>query len=255
MEELTSRIARCASSASAFSTIARSLPSSPRTTRPYARGSAGSNESTVAVAPLDRCSSRSCPSNSGVIRGWSPETTSTSFVSPTLPRAERSESPVPSGRSWIATSTAERAWASAASGERTTTRGSGPRGRTAATTQSTSLRPSSGWRCFGLADFIRVPRPAAITTAASSPDITGAPGFEPGIAGPKPAALPLGYAPSTGTVGYAPSASRSVSGAAPKPLGSLGALSVREEVHEGDYGEDPEQDQRDRFGDRREGDP
>ena len=26
---------------------------------------------------------------------------------------------------------------------------------------------------------------------------TGAPGFEPGIAGPKPAALPLGYAPST----------------------------------------------------------
>lgn len=24
----------------------------------------------------------------------------------------------------------------------------------------------------------------------------GAPGFEPGIAGPKPAALPLGYAPS-----------------------------------------------------------
>ena len=48
-------------------------------------------------------------------------------------------------------------------------------------------------RCRGL---IRVPRPAAITTAASSPAIrAGAPGFEPGIAGPKPAALPLGYAP------------------------------------------------------------
>jgi hypothetical protein len=39
-------------------------------------------------------------------------------------------------------------------------------------------------------------------TAASSDPFTdpframaGAPGFEPGIAGPKPAALPLGYAP------------------------------------------------------------
>ena len=27
--------------------------------------------------------------------------------------------------------------------------------------------------------------------------MAGAPGFEPGIAGPKPAALPLGYAPPT----------------------------------------------------------
>src|SRR3954465_8035601 len=38
--------------------------------------------------------------------------------------------------------------------------------------------------------------PAAITTAPSLMLIdAGAPGFEPGIAGPKPAALPLGYAP------------------------------------------------------------
>ncbi len=44
--------------------------------------------------------------------------------------------------------------------------------------------------------------PPARTTAASSDPFTdaframaGAPGFEPGIAGPKPAALPLGYAP------------------------------------------------------------
>src|SRR5213079_1598949 len=39
----------------------------------------------------------------------------------------------------------------------------------------------------------------AMTTAASLRSFTGdgagAPGFEPGIAGPKPAALPLGYAP------------------------------------------------------------
>src|SRR5438874_8187126 len=39
-----------------------------------------------------------------------------------------------------------------------------------------------------------------MTTAASFRSVTdsngaGAPGFEPGIAGPKPAALPLGYAP------------------------------------------------------------
>src|SRR5581483_5935633 len=30
---------------------------------------------------------------------------------------------------------------------------------------------------------------------ASATQMAGAPGFEPGIAGPKPAALPLGYAP------------------------------------------------------------
>ena len=68
-------------------------------------------------------------------------------------------------------------------------------------TQSTIRRPSTGCRCFGTADRIRVPRPAAMTTAAIGMSLTwagsmaGAPGFEPGIAGPKPAALPLGYAP------------------------------------------------------------
>src|SRR5262245_16416818 len=34
-------------------------------------------------------------------------------------------------------------------------------------TQSTIRRPSSGWRCFGVALFMRVPIPPAITTAAS----------------------------------------------------------------------------------------
>ena len=68
------------------------------------------------------------------------------------------------------------------------------------TTQSASRRPSSGCRCFGLAECMRVPRPAARMIAAGGVWVTGqmagAPGFEPGIAGPKPAALPLGYAPS-----------------------------------------------------------
>src|SRR5262249_1288453 len=67
--------------------------------------------------------------------------------------------------------------------------------------QSTTRRPSSRCRCFGVADRMRVPRPAAMTTPARLRGIrgvrilAGAPGFEPGIAGPKPAALPLGYAP------------------------------------------------------------
>ena len=52
----------------------------------------------------------------------------------------------------------------------------------------------------GSVERMRVPSPAAITTAASglfdAIARAGAPGFEPGIAGPKPAALPLGYAPT-----------------------------------------------------------
>ena len=100
------------------------------------------------------------------MRGWSPDTTSSVLASPTLSRAARSESPVPSGCCWTATVTPSSA--SAASGERTTTSGSAPSGRTASTTQSTRRRPSSGCRCFGVADFIREPRPAAMTTAARS---------------------------------------------------------------------------------------
>src|SRR5712691_7333363 len=88
---------------------------------------------------------------------------------------------------------------SAVSGDATTTICSAPASRPAAITQSTIRRPSSGCRCFGVADRIRVPRPPAMTTAASGElirsEMAGAPVFEPGIAGPKPAALPLGYAP------------------------------------------------------------
>src|SRR5207247_1645975 len=210
-----SPIARCVSSASAFSTIAFRRPPSSRVIRPYARASGGSNESTVALAVAERCSATSCSSRSELMRGWSPDTTSSVLASPTFSRAARSESPVPSGCCWTATVTPSSA--SAASGERTTTSGSAPSGRTASTTQSTRRRPSSGCRCFGVADFILVPRPAAMTTAARSPAIrTGAPGFEPGIAGPKPAALPLGYAPQEGA------------------LGSLSPPRVREEICKGD---------------------
>ncbi len=103
------------------------------------------------------------------------------------------------GRSWTATSTPSNS--PAKSGELTTTSCAGSSARPASITQSTSRRPSSAWRCFGVAERIRVPSPPARTTAASldaftcSRAMAGAPGFEPGIAGPKPAALPLGYAP------------------------------------------------------------
>ena len=53
-----------------------------------------------------------------------------------------------------------------------------------------------------MAERMRVPRPPAMTTAASLGrdsdtvgTLAGAPGFEPGITGPKPVALPLGHAP------------------------------------------------------------
>jgi hypothetical protein len=60
--------------------------------------------------------------------------------------------------------------------------------------------------------------------------MAGAPGFEPGIAGPKPAALPLGYAPS---------------------LGARSLATVKEEESERDRGDDDEGDDRDH---RQEGD-
>src|SRR5215216_5954889 len=82
----------------------------------------------------------------------------------------------------------------------------GPVAATASSTQSSMRRPSSGWRCFGVSERMRVPRPPAMTRAARFVSLiargAGAPGFEPGIAGPKPAALPLGYAPRI--VGYRP---------------------------------------------------
>src|SRR5919108_1836652 len=275
MDELTSLIARCASSASACSTIASRRPSPARTMRPYARGSSGSNESTVAAAPDDLCSATSCSSSSGVTRGASPDTTSTLRAPSTLRRAARTASPVPSGSSWTATSMPSNALA--ASGDTTTTSGSAPSGRTASTTQSTRRRPSNGCRCFAVEDFIRVPRPPASTTAASPSGIrsgapgfepgiagpkpalrpkvrhayaahfrpisiasalawmAGAPGFEPGIAGPKPAALPLGYAPPLKVSQRLRDAAR---------RGKLCAFRVREEIDESDDRKDSDKDDR-----------
>src|SRR5262249_50081921 len=78
-------------------------------------------------------------------------------------RAERTASPVPRGSAWTATSTPSNA--PLVSGAATTTSGSAPTSRAAASTQSTIRRPSSVCRCLGVAERIRVPRPAAMTTA------------------------------------------------------------------------------------------
>src|SRR5947207_3411900 len=191
---------RSCSFASPSSTIARTLPSPSRTTRPYGSVRTGSKVSTVAAASLSRCASTNRWSKSGVNSGESPDSTRTSPSKPARAvRAAAMASPVPRASGWTATVTPTCAIVSSVCGEVTTTSGFAPSARAVSITQSTSRRPSSGWRCFGVSERMRVPRPAAMTTAASLRSFTGdgagAPGFEPGIAGPKPAALPLGYAP------------------------------------------------------------
>ena len=96
----------------------------------------------------------------------SPERTSTSSAPASALSAQRTASPVPSG-SLLHGDRRSPSNASAVSGEATTTSGSAPSGRAASTTQSTIRRPRIGCRCFGVAERMRVPRPPAMTTAAS----------------------------------------------------------------------------------------
>ncbi len=113
-------------------------------------------------------------------RGVSPESTSTSVAASAGrdSRALRTASPVPSGCSCTAISSSPN-WL-AAPGETTTTSRLGESGRTASSTQSTMRRPRIEWRCLGVAELIRVPWPAAMTTAASELSVTFS---ETGIAG------------------------------------------------------------------------
>src|SRR5262245_7584707 len=100
---------------------------------------------------------------------------------------------------------------SSASGPTTTTTRSAPAPSRASRTQPIIGRPARGCSTLGRAERILVPWPAASTIAPrligigpppgwlasrSGGSLVGAGGFEPPIAGPKPAALPLGYAPS-----------------------------------------------------------
>src|SRR5919106_2388739 len=176
MEELSSRISSSSGEASPASTMARRRPSTSRTMRPYEPGSSASKERTVTAAPSRRCAARSSSSTVVVSRGASPARTSTSPSNPSREAwAAAAASPVPRGSSWTATTTPSgRVSASSArvSGEVTTTSGSGSNPRTATTTQSTSRRPRSGWRCLGRRDRMRVPSPAARTTAARGVRVT-----------------------------------------------------------------------------------
>ena len=201
MDELTSRTERCSSVASPCSTIDARVPSPAggrgrtRAARP-ARTRAPSRR-----RPLARCASTSSPRSVEVRSGVSPDRTSTSSDSPSSSsRALRTASPVPRGSFWTATGRSSNA--ETVAGAATTTSGSTPVSRAAVSTQSTIRRPRSGCRCFGRSERMRVPRPAAITTAPRVLSLfvtkAGAPGFEPGITGPKPVALPLGHAPECG---------------------------------------------------------
>src|SRR5579884_3708080 len=166
MPELTSRSASSSGVASAASTIRASRPPPSRTMRPYARAFSGSKPSTAAP-PSCRWASTSARIVAAVSPGTSPFRTSTSPACPaSVSRAARTASPVPSGSCCTATSVPSTA--GAPSGETTTTMRSTPASRAAPITQSTMRWPSSGCRCFGFALFMRVPRPAAMTTAASS---------------------------------------------------------------------------------------
>ena len=114
-------------------------------------------------------------------------------------RAVRTASPVPSGRS--CTATVRPVNASAVSGDATTTSGVGAERPCGLDAPS---RPCAGRAAGGGASA----RPTACACRALLPsrrlrvssvsrvDLAGAPGFEPGITGPKPVALPLGHAPS-----------------------------------------------------------
>ena len=119
----------------------------------------------MAAASSRRCKSRRSRRSSGLSAGASPLRTSRSPSTPSsAARAAASASPVPRGSACTATSSPSNALAP--SGEVTTTSGSASTARAASTTQSTIRRPSKGWKCFGVAERMRVPRPAASTTAA-----------------------------------------------------------------------------------------
>src|SRR5437764_7784854 len=178
MPEFASWSSSSAGDASAASTILASRPSPSLTIRPYARTSSGSNESTAPAPAEARCVWTSACTSSGVSAGTSPFRTSTSPCMPASAScAERTASPVPSGSRCTATSTPSPSNEPALSGDATTTIRSTPASRAARTTQSTIRRPSSGCRCFGVALFMRVPRPPAITTAARSFDMSGENGW------------------------------------------------------------------------------
>ena len=87
-------------------------------------------------------------------------------------RAERTASPVPSGYLLDRDLHPARGELILAAGDATTTSGEAPASRPLTITQSTMRRPRIGWKCLATALFMRVPRPPAITIAASGVSVT-----------------------------------------------------------------------------------
>src|SRR6185312_879346 len=148
------------------------FPSGPRTTRPKSAPivSVRSKVSTAAAAPaFARAAARSARL-AGSVRGWSPFMTTTSPANPARAlRAVRAASPVPSGSACVTASTpsGRMARTSSLSAPTTTIVRSGASAATAASPHASTGRPHAVCSSFGVADFIRVPRPPARITHAS----------------------------------------------------------------------------------------
>ena len=169
-----------------------------RSTRPYCLGSSGSNERTVAAAPSRRCVSTRSRRRSDVRSGVSPERTSTSSARLRAPRAH-CEPRLRSARLLLNRDrhTVESGAVAGAPRRRSDRR------RARARLEHPIHHPASEDRVQVLRHIRAHARAEAgrhhdrAERPLSPFDDTeaGAPGFEPGITGPKPVALPLGHAP------------------------------------------------------------
>ena len=182
--------------------------------RPYGFGAAGSIARMVAAASAARCASTSSASSSARSIGVSPERTRTSPSKRSSdPRAEAIASPVPRASCWTASVDVRRESNASPPRSAASTRPRPDRRRAAARRRAPS-RPSAG-RAAG-ADASASPSASACRGRRPSRRLrgsrhagrveAGAPGFEPGITGPKPVALPLGYAPPVSTTTSFPEA-------------------------------------------------
>src|SRR5690242_2791705 len=148
------------------------FPSGPRTTRPKSAPivSVRLKVSTAAAAPACARAAARSARLAGSVRGWSPFMTTTSPANPSsAPRTDRAASPVPSGCACVTASTpsGRMARTSSLSAPTTTIVRSGASAATAASPHASTGRPHAVCSSFGVADFIRVPRPPARITHAS----------------------------------------------------------------------------------------
>ena len=143
-------------------------PSGPRSTRPSMAGSSISTLMRATAAALSRRAVASSASNSGSTRGTSPLKTMISCTSSgSAASAAAMASAVPRGSAWVAKSaSAAKTSAIWLTGGLMTTRGRDPVAATAASSTYASMgRPQTGCSTLGVLERMRVPRPAAITTA------------------------------------------------------------------------------------------